>query len=136
MIQRGIISAIDNDIVWVAALSEKDEEQSCNVGGCSSGCSCNVTGQIFKSQNSRNLPLKEGDKVEVVAKTSSIGIGLLLVLGLPILFGLLSWWGFPRLIGEAAQPWMALAGICFGFAVALFFSWKEKEFPEVNSILL
>lgn len=135
MIQQGIVSQIEGPQLLVAALSEKDQEESCETGGCGSGCTCNVTGQVFRAINKKDLPLKEGDRVEVTVPQGSIGKGLLLVFGLPVLFGYGLWRWLPLLTGGSSRGWMAAAGVVLGIVLALFLGRKEDSVPEVSSIL-
>lgn len=133
-VQKGIVSKIEESRVWVMALSEKNEESGCASEGCGSGCSCNVTGQVFRAENVKDLPLEEGDKVQVRADTSALGLGFFLVILLPLLTALGFWYGIPLLLNRDASTWMAVAGAAVGLAAGLLLGNKDKKLPFVEQV--
>lgn len=135
VIQRGIVSKIEESRVWVMALSEKNEESGCTDGGCGSGCSCNVTGQVFRAVNARGLPLEKGDKVEVRAEASALGWGVFLVLVLPVILALGFWFGIPLLTKSGPSAWMALCGAGAGLLLGLLSGRKERNMPVIETLL-
>jgi len=133
-VQKGIVSKIEDTRVWVMALSEKSEESGCASEGCGSGCSCNVTGQVFRAENVKDLPLEEGDKVEVRADTSALGLGFFLVLLLPLLTALGFWYGFPLLFNRDPTTWVAVVGAAVGLVAGLSLGNKDKKLPVVEQV--
>jgi len=134
MNQIGIISKIEDDVLWVSALSEKDLESGagCSTGGCGSGCSCNVSGQQFRAANPKGMDLKIGDQVDVRVDSGDLWKGILKVFLLPLLSALFFYWAVPRLFSFPRQDWLLIAGAFLGIGFAWVLREKNSNGPYID----
>ena len=104
-------------------------------GSCS-GHFCNLRDRIFPALNTANLPVKEGDIVDVFVAPGKAIVSGFIVLIMPLIFFALVYWASGRLLGDASdlvRVVFGLVGLVFGFAVAYVVNRlrPEKDYPEI-----
>jgi len=123
MTEKGIIREIKENLVIVIP----------NMGAACFGCmnqECKDNGGLIKAKNPKNLPLRDGQRVEVRAPGLYLLCQVLAAL-LPPAFGFMASFSLaPRLFPEAGEGTIAGIGIMTLFATAFLIYRAKKKIPS------
>ncbi len=104
-------------------------------GSCS-GHFCNLRDRIFPALNSGNLPVKEGDIVDVFVAPGKAIVSGFIVLIMPLVLFAVAYWVTGRVSGGASdlvRVAFGLVGLACGFGLAYAVNRlrPEKDYPEI-----
>jgi positive regulator of sigma E activity len=121
------------EVTTVIEIHDKEVVLGCVTSGCKScaGSSfCNVSGKTFTAVNSKNIPLKKGDMVDVYlppGKTIASGFMILMV---PLILFLVGLFVVQQAVPGASDGLQALGGfigLALGFGVGYLFGQLKKK---------
>jgi len=139
MRRRAIVAGIREDWVDLLSLDETEtahEKSYDTANTCgSTGCTCRVSGRTFRAAIPRNLPIHNGDTVEVTASPYRALIAFSAIIALPVAAGAAAWFlvglwhpaGMETL--KAAATALAVLGTS---AISLVFGKKKASVKSLK----
>jgi len=144
MRRKAIVAGIHESWVDLLSLDEAETAHKKAYGTAntcgSTGCACQLSGRTFRAALPENLPIRNGDTVEVTASSYRALIAFFTIIALPAAAGAIAWFavGLWRPAGtEALKAGAAALGVLGFSAILLVFGRRITwaKLPRITAVI-